>query len=202
VLLDALTSLEQVVEALASAGSENPAFGIDPPAVAHHGGFHMAYLATALDTLRSAVAQAAQLSLVRLGYLVEPALTGLPAFLGDGTPGASGVMVVEYVAASALAELRAGAAPVAAQWVSLSRGTEDDASFASLGARQALDAAGPYSVVLAGELLAAVRALRLRGVTAPVADLLSRCSALSDEVADRDLTDDLAVAASLLGSLL
>ena len=203
VLLDALAQLTDVVEALASAGSENPVFGVDPPAVAHHGSFHMAYLATALDTVRSAVAQAAQLSLARLGYLVDPALTGLPAFLGDGSPAASGVMVVEYVAASALAELRHGAAPAAVQSVSISRGAEDDASFASLGARLALDSAGPYQVVLAGELLCAVRALRLRGVAtpAPVAALLARCTALPADVADRDLTDDLGVAGGLLTGL-
>ncbi|BEP12628.1 aromatic amino acid ammonia-lyase [Acidothermaceae bacterium B102] len=203
VLLDALAALTGVVEALASAGSENPVFGVDPPAVAHHGGFHMAYLATALDTVRSAVAQAAQLSLARLGYLVDPALTGLPAFLGDGTPGASGVMVVEYVVASALAELRLVASPAAVQSVSISRGAEDDASFASLGARLAFESTGPYQVVVAGELLSAVRALRLRGVPtpAPVAELLALCSALPAGAADRDLTDDLAVAGGLLTSL-
>ena len=201
VLLDSLAHLTAVVEGLASAGSENPVFGTEPPAVAHHGGFHMAYLATALDTVRSAVAQAAQLSLARLGYLIDPALTGLPAFLGDGTPGASGVMVVEYVAASALAELRLAATPVAVQSISISRGAEDDASFASLGARLALDGTAPYTVVVAGELLAAVRALRGRGVTAPVADLLARCSSLPDDAADRDLTADLVLAGELLVGL-
>jgi histidine ammonia-lyase len=202
VLLDALTNLAGVVQGLASTGSENPVFSVDPPAVAHHGGFHMAYLATAVDTVRSAVAQAAQLSLARLGYLVDPSLTGLAAFLDDGTPGASGVMVVEYVAASALAELRLTATPAAVQSVSISRGTEDDARFASLAAKFALDAHLPYTVVLAGELLAAVRALRMRGaVPAPLTGLMARCSAMPTDVADRDLTDDLGVAAGLLSTL-
>jgi histidine ammonia-lyase len=203
VLLDALAALASIVEALASAGSENPVFGSDPPAVAHHGGFHMAYLATSLDTVRSAVAQAAQLSQARLGYLVDPALTGLRPFLGDGAPAASGVMVVEYVVASALAELRTAANPAAVQTVSISRGAEDDASFASLGARLAMGCVAAYRVVLAGELLAAVRAIRLRGLEpfGPVSDLLARCAAMPGDAADRDLTADLALAADLLTGL-
>jgi histidine ammonia-lyase len=203
VLLDALAALTGIIEALSSSGSENPVFATDPPAVAHHGGFHMAYLATALDTVRSAVAQAAQLSQARLGYLVDPALTGLRPFLGDGAPAASGVMVVEYVVASALAELRSAANPAAVQTVSISRGAEDDASFASLGARLALGCVAAYRVVLAGELLAAVRAVRLRGLepVGPVSDLLSRCAAMPEDAADRDLTADLALAADLLAGL-
>ena len=70
----------------------------------------------------SGVAQSAQLSLARLAMLCEPGLTGQTAFLSDGTPGASGVMVCEYVAASALGSLRALATPVALQTVTLSRG--------------------------------------------------------------------------------
>ncbi len=53
----------------------------------------------------------------------------------------------------------------------------------------------------AGELLAGVRALRRRGVTAPVAELLARCSALAEDTADRDLTADLALAGELLLTL-
>ena len=84
--------------------------------VAHHGGFHAAYLVQSLDALVLALAQAAQLSLARLTMLAEPAYTGLHPFLGDGTPAASGVMIVEYSAASALAELRALATPPAPRW--------------------------------------------------------------------------------------
>jgi len=49
--------------------------------------------------------------------LAEPAYTGQHPFLGDGTPAASGVMILEYSAASALAELRALATPAGIQVV-------------------------------------------------------------------------------------
>ncbi|MDX6255559.1 MAG: histidine ammonia-lyase [Frankiales bacterium] len=195
VLLDALAALTATVEALAAAATENPVFRADPPQVAHHGGFHVAYLATSLDTMRSALAQAAQLSQARLANLVDPELTGLTPFLAD-SPGASGVMVLEYVAASALAQLRSAASPTAVQTVSISRGAEDDASFASLGASLALASVTAYGTVLSCELVAAVRALRMRGLDVP-----APAAGLPAELADRNLTDDLLQAGAVLSAL-
>jgi histidine ammonia-lyase len=86
--------------------------------------------------------------------------------------------------------------PTAVQTVTLSRGVEEDASFASHGARQALTAVDDYRTVLACELVAAVRALRLRG--ARLDDLFDD---LTLEMADRDLTADIAASAGLLPQL-
>ena len=142
-LMDRLATASDVIVAMANAPSENPIVSATL-GVAHHGAFHAAYLVQALDELVLALAQTAQLSLARLTMLAEPAYTGLHPFLGDGTPAASGVMIVEYSAASALAELRALATPAGLQVVTLSRGVEEDASFATLAARQALEAATRY----------------------------------------------------------
>ena len=205
--LDALASLVEAIEALAASAAENPVFAADAVTggtVAHHAAFHAAYLATRLDTLASTLAQSATLSLARLTALSEPALTGLPAFLGDGTPGASGVMMVEYVAASALGDLRAGASPVAVQSVVLSRGVEEDASFASLGARQLLRGADAYRTVLACELLSAVRAVRQRDralANPRLRAALEACAGLDFCLADRDLTGDLGTAYAALPDL-
>lgn len=200
-LLDALTSLADVVTRLANAPAENPVYrpGFD---VVHHGGFHVAYLAQSLDSTRLALAEAAQLSLARLSMLCAPENTGLPAFLASGRPGASGVMVVEYVVASALAELRAAATPAALQTVTLSNGVEEDASFASLGARQALLAAEAFRVVLAGELVAAVRCLRMKRLEPPpLQGLLTACAGFGSSLADRDLTVDLQQAEAVLDTV-
>jgi histidine ammonia-lyase len=193
--IDALSHLDDVVCHMANAPSENPAL-LPGHGVVHHGGFHAAYLAQALDTSVSAAAQSAQLAMARLSMLTEPEITGLTPFLGSGAAGASGVMACEYVAASALGSLRALAVPAAVQTVTLSQGVEEDASFASLGARQALTAADNYRTVLACELVVAVRALRLRG--ARLDDLFAE---LPQETADRDLTEDIVVAGCLLPKL-
>jgi histidine ammonia-lyase len=113
-------------------------------------------------------------------------------------------MMLEYVAASALGEVRAAAAPAGLQSVALSRGVEDDASFASQAARQGLRAGDNLAIVLACELVAAVRAVRMRRIepsTALLTSALSVCETLSDAVVDRDLTADLEVAAGLLPQL-
>lgn len=200
-LLDSLSILADVVTRLANAPSENPVYlpGFD---VVHHGGFHVAYLAQSLDSARLALAEAAQLSLARLSMLCAPENTGLPPFLANGRAGASGVMVVEYVVASALAELRAAATPAALQTVTLSNGVEEDASFASLAARQALVAADAFRGALAGELLAAVRCLRMKELAPPpLRPLLSACADFGTSVADRDLTGDLQRAEKVLDAV-
>lgn len=198
-LLDALDTLERVVVKLANAPSENPIF-VPEESVAHHGGFHVAYLAQALDAVRLALAQACQLSLARLSMLCDPSMTGLAAFLADGRPGASGIMTVEYVVASGLASLRARATPASVQTVTLSHGVEEDASFASLGARQALDSVPVVQNVLAGELVAAVRCLRMRDLDPPaLREWIAGMDGLGTSTTDRDLTPDLMFAASFLG---
>jgi histidine ammonia-lyase len=192
---DRLESVHLATMAMANAPLENPSL-LPDAGVFHHGSFFAAGLGQALDAMVAAAAQTAQLGLGRLTSLSEPAITRLPPFLGDGTAGASGVMMAEYVAASALGTLRALATVTGTQTVVLSRGLEEDASFASLAARQALDAVDPLRAVLACELVAAVRALRMRGLPVP-----EELAELPDDPADRDLTGDLQLACSLLDVL-
>ncbi len=205
--LDALAELDDVVCRLANAPSENPVVlaGRDGDGeLAHHGGFHAVYLTTALDAAVITVAQSAKLALARLTTLNDPSFTGLAPFLGDGTPGMSGVMVLEYVAASALGDLRAAATPAGLQAVVLSRGVEEDASFASLAARQATSAVGNLRIMLACELVAAVRALRLRGISPasePLARALAACADLPGGLDDRNLSGDVQLAEQVLSVL-
>jgi histidine ammonia-lyase len=192
---DRLDSLHLSTVAMANAPRENPSL-LPDAGVFHHGSFFAATLGQVLDATVSAAAQTAQLALGRLTMLSEPAMTGLSPFLADGTPGASGVMVAEYVAASAVATLRVLATVTGTQTVTLSRGMEEGASFASLAARQALEAVEPLRAVLACELVAAVRALRMRGMPVP-----EQVAALPTKTVDRNLTDDLELACTLLDDL-
>lgn len=196
-VLSALTSVLDQVETGSATATENPVVDLERDAVVSHGGFYAAYLTSALDTARLALADSAYQSLRRVGMLLDGQLTGLPPFLTDGTPGASGAMGLEYAAASALGDLRALATPAAAQNVVLSRGVEDGASFASLAARQAIDAVPAYAVVIGCELVAATRALRLHRLTPPdegwgaVVRTVTSASDYVSDFADRDLTADI-----------
>ncbi len=200
--LDRLAGTAAVIETMTATAGENPM--ISPwYGVVHHGAFHAAYLAQALDGLRLATAQAAQLGLARTSMLMEPGITGVAPFLADGTSGASGAMILEYDAAAALGELRALATPASLQSVTLSRGVEDDASFAALAARQALACVPLLRSLIACELVAAHRCLLIAGIRLPsvLAAAQDALDALGRDLTDRDLSPDLATAAAALDAL-
>ncbi|WP_259407924.1 aromatic amino acid ammonia-lyase [Streptomyces akebiae] len=201
--LDAADALEGVLEIEINAAAENPLICPEDMAAYHHGGFYQAQLALALDHFRLATTQVARLSTSRLSSLNEPAYTRLRPFLADHEPASSGVMILEYAAGAALGDLRAFSAPASLGHAVLSRGVEEQASFASLAARQTLRACGAYRLVVGCELVAAVRALRQRDLRPdpelPVGRALELAeSVLDPDPADRPLTGDVSAAAALL----
>ncbi|MEV0094728.1 aromatic amino acid ammonia-lyase [Streptomyces sp. NPDC050738] len=200
---DAADLLERTLAVEINAAAENPLIRADDMAAYHHGGFYMAQLALALDHFRLAVTQVARLSTSRLSALNEPAFTRLKPFLADNEAASSGVMILEYAAGAALGDLRAFSAPASLGHAVLSRGVEEQASFASLAARQSLRAVRAYRYVVGCELVAVVRALRQRDLRIdpelPVGKAFDlAASVLGDDTADRPLTDDVAAAAALL----
>lgn len=198
--LDAAERLRHVVETEINCPTENPLIAPDGTAY-HHGGFYAAPLGLALDGADLALLGTAQLSAARLSALGRADLTGLPAFLAEGPAGSSGTMILEYTAHSALAELRASAAPASAGHAVLSHGLEEAAGFASQAARQALRAVEAYRTVLACELVVAVRALRLSPAPPDLPAFALASAALPGGTEDRPLTADVAAAADLLPRL-
>jgi histidine ammonia-lyase len=200
---DAADALEGVLAIEINAAAENPLICPEDLAAYHHGGFYQAQLALALDHFRLALTQVARLSTSRLSSLNEPGFTRLRPFLADPEPASSGVMILEYAAGAALGDLRAFSAPASLGHAVLSRGVEEQASFASLAARQTLRACGAYRLVVGCELVAAVRALRQRDLRPdpdlPVGRALELAeSVLDEDPADRPLTHDVTTAAALL----
>jgi histidine ammonia-lyase len=205
--LEAAWALRRIVAVEVNCPSENPLIGEDGPdggpVAYHHGGFMATPVALALDQLCLAVLQTAQLSAARLTAFGDPEITGLRSYLAGGSAASSGMMILEYSANAALAEMRASAAPASAGHAVLSRGVEEAASFASQAARQALRAVDAYRLVLACELVAAVRALRLLpppAAPAPVFAVLADPT-LPSATEDRPLTPDVSAAAALLPAL-
>lgn len=203
--LDAVEYLRGVLTIEINAATENPMVSLSAGEVFHHAHFHTAYVAVALDQTRATIHHVAELSATRLGDLVEPSFTDLPAFLASGPPGSSGVMILEYVAHDALATLRQAALPVTLGTAVVSRGVEDHASFATQAARQAGEASLAYRHVLACELVAAVRALRMRPadlIDLPIREAFELAdAALDPDLADRPLSADLDAAAALMDRL-
>jgi histidine ammonia-lyase len=203
--VDAVRYAERTVAAELNAAAENPLIDVAGATVWHNGNFHTAYVGLALDAVRTALFQTAALSAARLGTLVEPAFTGLAPFLATDRPPSSGIMILEYVAHSAIADIRRLAAPAALASAVLSRGVEEHAGFSTQSARATTEVIDPYRIVLGCELVAAVRALRLRG-TRPGGPSLAAAFELADGVlptatADRPLDSDLTAALGLLAGL-
>ena len=191
--------------AIAPATTTTTGIGDENEAVYHHGGFHQALLTQSLDALNLALLSVGQLSLARLDLMFHPEFTGLRPFLADGEPASSGVMILENAAHDALSELRNAAMPAGLGHATLSRGVEDHTPFTSQSARQTARAADALQLVLATELVGAMRTLRLRGrkpsAATPLAELYAIAEALDPHTADRSSTADVHQAASLLALL-
>jgi histidine ammonia-lyase len=161
VSFEALRALETVVARELNARPENAL--IDEGRALPTGNFHAAELAAALDALRNAIAQSGSLIAARVSALLDPRMTGLPPFLSDRPGVDSGMMMLEYTAHSAAAEIRSLVMPSATQTVWASLGVESHASLASIAVRRTGQALEALRVLVATELVLAVRAMRLSG---------------------------------------
>jgi histidine ammonia-lyase len=199
--MDAAAHAARIVTTDINSASENPLVDTAAHTVWHNGNFHATYVGLALDAARAALFQTAALAAARLGTLVEPAFTGLEAFAAD-TPASSGVMILEYVCQSAVADIRRLATPAALGSAVLSRGVEEHAGFSTQSARASSEAIVAYRAVLACELVAAVRVLRMQRrapATGPLRGAFEAAAvALDPRTTDRPLDGDLAAADRLL----
>jgi histidine ammonia-lyase len=201
--MGAARSLHEVITAELNAAVENPL--VTASGVRHHGQFHTATLASHLDSVRNSFLPVLSLSSARLGLLMRPDLTGLRAFLADGPTGSSGLMISEYVVQDLLTEIRVGMQPTAAGTLTISLGLEEHASFATQGARSLRTMTQLAPTLLAAELVAAVRALRMApgrlidGTAREAFELAA--DALDPSMDDRPLGVDLERAAALLPDL-
>jgi histidine ammonia-lyase len=199
---DALEHLDDVLARELNARTENAL--IDQDRALPTGNFHAAELGAALDALRAAFAHSASLIAGRVSAMLDPRMSGLPAFLA-GNPGPeSGVMMLEYTAHAAAAEVRSLATPTAVQSVWASLGVESHASLAATAAVRTAEMLEALGVLVATELVVALRALRFAGRTPSGAGLrvLFRAAAevLPAGTEDRPFGRDVQAARELLAS--
>jgi histidine ammonia-lyase len=192
---DALWGLHDTVEHELNFRGENALIDADTLAALPNGNPHAAPLAGAIDHLRTALAQSSALIAARVSTLLDASLTGLPPFLAQHPGPDSGALVVEYTAHAAAAEVRSLVTPVAAQTVSVSRGVESHSSLAPIAARRAGETLEALQVLIATELVIAVRAMRLAGhepVGAGTRPLFDAAAArLDPDLRDRPLHPDI-----------
>jgi histidine ammonia-lyase len=199
---DALRALEETVSHELNFAGENALIDPEQQIAMPNGNPHAAPLANAIDGLRTALASSAALIAARVSTLLDAGLTGLPPFLARHPGPESGALVLEYTAHAAVAEVRSLVTPVAAQTVSVSRGVESHSSLAPIAARRAHETLRALAVVVATELVVAVRALRLAGqepVGAGTRELWHHATeVLSPDLSDRPLHPDVEAARQLI----
>jgi histidine ammonia-lyase len=161
---DTLSHARTVFEIELNSATDNPLVFED--AIVSGGNFHGAPLALALDYLSIALCQLAGISERRIERLLNPNLNeGLPAFLASKPGLESGLMMAQVTAASLVAELRVLAGPASTGSIPTSGNQEDFVSMGMTSALKLEQAVAHARMVVAIELLAATRALDLRGDT-------------------------------------
>jgi histidine ammonia-lyase len=159
---EALAWVRQVVTVEMNAATDNPMVFAETAEIISGGNFHGAPLALAADLLAMAVTQLATISERRSERLVNPALSGLPAFLTRHGGLQSGLMLAQVTAAALTSELKTLCHPASADTIPTSANKEDHVSMsmgAALKAERALQLARQ---VLAVEMLCACQAIDLR----------------------------------------
>ncbi len=172
---DAFDHLRRVLDVEINAATDNPLVfpgaGVVPAdALATGGGqvisggnFHGQPVALALDFAKLALAELGSISERRVALMLDPRLNeGLPAFLGAASGLDSGLMILQYTAASLVSEDKVLAHPASADSVPTSANQEDHVSMGSIAARHARSVLGHVEHILAIELLCAAQALDLR----------------------------------------
>jgi histidine ammonia-lyase len=123
------------------------------------GNFHGAPVAMAADLMAIATADLGAISERRVERLVNPALSGLPAFLARDGGLNSGLMAAHISAAALASENKALAHPASVDSIPTSANKEDHVSMGVTAARKAARAVANTRRILAVELLAACEAL-------------------------------------------
>lgn len=157
--LDVLNSAAATLEIEANAVTDNPLVFAEDNAILSGGNFHAEPVAFAADMISMAAAEIASISERRLAVLIDPVLSGLPAFLVKEGGLNSGFMILQVTAAALVSENKTLAHPAVVDTIPTSANQEDHVSMATFAGRKAGDIATNAANVIAIELLAAAQGL-------------------------------------------
>jgi histidine ammonia-lyase len=164
---DALDHVAGVVGREINSATDNPLVFPDDGVILSGGNFHGAPLAHAFDYAALALADLAGMSERRLERLVNPDLSGLPAFLSPSPGLSSGYMILQVVAASLVSENKILAHPASVDSIPTSANKEDHVSMGMTAALKLRSVVDNLETVLAGEILAACQAMEFRKPLVP-----------------------------------
>ena len=199
---EALTWIRQIATIEMNAATDNPMVFAEAGEIVSGGNFHGAPLALAADLLVMAVAQLATISERRSERLVNPALSGLPAFLTRHGGLQSGLMIAQVTAAALTSEIKTLAHPASVDTIPTSANKEDHVSMSMHAALKAERALQLVTNVLGVEILCACQALDLHAPLCSSEPLMRAHAAVREHVptltADRSPAPDIDAIARLI----
>lgn len=157
--LDSMSHAARVLEIEANAVTDNPILFPGDDDVISGGNFHAEPVAQVADLLAIATAEIGNISERRTALLVDPNMSGLPAFLVEDGGVNSGFMIAQVTAAALASENKALAHPSSVDTIPTSANQEDHVSMATYAARRLHAMAENAADIVAIELLAAAQGL-------------------------------------------
>ena len=204
----ALDLLRQAADTLATEAngvSDNPLIFAAHDEVLSGGNFHAEPVAFAADMVALAICEIGSIAERRIAMLMDPALSGLPAFLTPRPGLNSGFMIPQVTAAALVSENKQRAAPASVDSIPTCANQEDHVSMAAHGARRLLPMAVNLTAILAIELLAGAQGCDFHAPlqSGPALEQVRvRLRKVVPKLeSDRVMAPDIAAAAAMIGDL-
>jgi len=156
-ILDVLRQAASTLATEANGVSDNPVIFPGDCEALSGGNFHAEPVAFAADMIALAVCEIGSLAERRIAMLIDPSLSGLPAFLTPKPGLNSGFMIPQVTAAALVSENKQRAYPASVDSIPTSANQEDHVSMAAHGARRLLPMVENAVAIIGIELLAAAQ---------------------------------------------
>jgi len=159
VVEDTILFVRGILNTELNSATDNPMVVSELNRIISGGNFHGEYPAKACDYLTIGIQELANISERRIERLMNPDLSGLPAFLVKNGGLNSGFMISHCTAAALTSENKTLCFPSSCDTISTSSAKEDHVSMGGWSARKCLQVIENVEIVLAIELLSACAAL-------------------------------------------
>ena len=203
-VLDLLRQAAATLSTEANGVSDNPLIFAETDEALSGGNFHAEPVAFAADMIALALCEIGSLTERRIAMLVDPVLSGLPAFLTPRPGLNSGFMIPQVTAAALVSENKQRAYPASVDSIPTSANQEDHVSMAAHGARRLIEMAQNTAGVIGIELLAAAQGVEFHAPLSTSKPLEAVVALLREHVPrmddDRHFHPDIAAAIALVQS--
>ena len=192
---DAIHYARTVVETEMNSSTNNPLIFPESGEFLLGGNFHGQPVSLAMDFLAIAVSELANISERRIERLVNPKLSGLPAFLTSDEGLNSGFMIAQYTAAALVSENKTLSHPASVDSIPTSANKEDHVSMGTIAACKCREVIKNSEYVIAIELLCAAQALDMFTNMKPGEGTLAAYQAIRETIShldeDRVISNDI-----------